>query len=313
MGNSSNNPKNSGSRKTDFLNLNGKLVQPSQPFQAWVSELIGREEEIKKIQAAWLSVSDRLPLAPLLVGDPGVGKNRVVYEMARLYRKDLYTWQATDDATAEDLVCTVRFSDDPRKKMDYILSPLATAMALGQIYFMDGIAKLRRKAHALLESVLDERQYIESNLLGERIHARPGFRFIAATNESDLECNPLPDYIHSRIKPVIFFDYPSRDTVNEILVAHMSDFRKDSTILLDCFWRLWRENGNGKPPSPRDALKIMGYALNMDTLDKVGHLRPAPLKCNRPSSSVTAKHIERSFEVFFHTRTQGTQKCHLPL
>ena len=43
----------------------------------------------------------------------------------------LYIFQGHEDVGAEDLVCAVRFSDDPNKKMDYIVSELVTAMLRG--------------------------------------------------------------------------------------------------------------------------------------------------------------------------------------
>src|SRR3989337_3288926 len=170
-----------------LVKINNKTVQLSEPYHAHISELIGREHEIKKVLAAWIGGDAVLPLSPLLVGEAGIGKNRIVYECARIWSKELYIIQGHEDVSAEDLICTVRFSDDPNKKMDYIVSPLVTAMVRGAICFIDEIAKIRLRALAPLASVFDERRYIDSNILGERIYAQPGFRFIAAPNPVALE------------------------------------------------------------------------------------------------------------------------------
>ncbi|MCH8196077.1 MAG: AAA family ATPase, partial [Chloroflexi bacterium] len=66
-------------------------------------------------------------------GEPGVGKNRVVYELARRTGKDLYIFQGHEDVTAEDLACAVRFSDYADRKMYYVVSPLVTALLWGGI------------------------------------------------------------------------------------------------------------------------------------------------------------------------------------
>ena len=91
--------------------------------------------------------------------------------------------QGREDLTEEDLVCAARISDDADKRIDYILSNLSTALIVGGIYFADGICKLKPRSLAPYESVLDDRRYVDSSFLGERIHAHPGFRFIAATKE----------------------------------------------------------------------------------------------------------------------------------
>lgn len=159
------------------VTLNEKVLRTSEPCQLQFSAadgLIGRTQECRMVLAAWMAQPSLPPLAPLLVGEPGMGKNRLIYELARATGKPLYVLQGHEDVTAEDLVCAVRFSDEADKRMDYILSPLATAMLRGGICFIDEVGKLRAKALAPLASVLDERRYLDSTLLGERIHAHPG-------------------------------------------------------------------------------------------------------------------------------------------
>jgi hypothetical protein len=156
------------SMDNNTMKIGTKTVQLSQPYRATVGEIVGRDEEMKKILASWMGVHDSLPLAPVLVGEPGLGKNIMVYEGTRIRGQDLYIFQGHEDVTAEDLICAVRFSDDPRKKMDYILSPLVSAAVRGAVCFVDEIAKIRTRALAPLASLLDERRYIDSTLLGER-------------------------------------------------------------------------------------------------------------------------------------------------
>ena len=161
--------------------LKGKQVALSEPYSASMGDLVGREEELKKILAAWITRDGSPPQSPLLIGDPGQGKTHLVLEIARLTGKQLFTLQGSEDMTAEDFACTLTPSANHDTRWDYKLGPLPTAMITGNIFFLDGIGKMRKKAMALLESVIDSRRYLESVLLGEAILAHPDFRFIAAT------------------------------------------------------------------------------------------------------------------------------------
>jgi len=197
--------------------VNDKAVRLCRPYAAPLTAMVGRELEMEKILAAWIAGEGAFPLSPLLLGDPGLGKNRIVYECARLCGQEYYMFQGHEDVSAEDLVCSMRFSDNTAKKMDYSLSSVATAMLKGGICFVDEIAKMRPRALAPLASLLDERRYLDSNNLGERIHAHPAFRFVAATNTADMKGNLLPDFIRSRIRPIIRVGYPERREINQIL------------------------------------------------------------------------------------------------
>jgi MoxR-like ATPase len=282
----------------NFAKVGNKSAQLSEPYKSPFSELIGREQEMRKILAAWMGGNASLPLSPLLLGDPGLGKNRIVYECARMCSRELFIYQGHEDVTAEDLICAVRFSDDPGKKMDYIVSPLVTAMLRGAICFIDEIAKIRPRALAPLASVLDERRYIDSTLLGERIYASPGFRFIAATNTTDLEGNMLPDFIKSRMRPVINVGYPGQDEIEGIIRSRFQAMHNNGKPLLDLFWKLWREKHGERPPTPRDSIYIFGYALNIADFQAIENERPVFLESSDNSVTLIAEHLEQAFEAF---------------
>ncbi|MBN1567785.1 MAG: AAA family ATPase [Acidobacteria bacterium] len=279
--------------------IQGKTVQLSPPYQGTHSRIVARENEMRKVLAAWMGRQSSQPLSPLLVGEPGVGKNRIVYECARLCDKELYIFQGHEDVTAEDLICSVRFSDDPGKKMDYIVSPLVTAMLRGGVCFIDEIAKIRPRALAPLASILDERRYVDSVLLGERIHAHRGFRFIAATNTDDLDETPLPEFIRSRMRPVIRVEYPERSEIDGIIRSHFEEMKADGSSLLDRFWELWTNNGINRPPTPRDSIYIFGYALNLADFESLRDRRPCNLESDScESAPIEEKHLDKAFDVF---------------
>ncbi len=292
--------------KENKITLGNKSAFCSEPFNPrpeLMKGFTGRVMEQHLITAAWLSMNDHLPLNPLLLGGPGVGKNRLVYELAKNSGNELYIFQGHEDVTAEDLACSVRFSDQGNMVMDYILSPLVTAMINGGICFIDEIGKIRPRALALLVSVLDERRYIDSTLLGERIYAHDGFRFIAATNSADI--NLLPEFILSRMKPLIKVDYPTPLEIDDVIREHFKGMNGEVNKLLDVFWALWREQScEHNNLSVRDAINVFGLAsklaafeFNCQTLN--GKLsKSAALKEDNNGNSffqVGKEHLDKAF------------------
>jgi MoxR-like ATPase len=293
--------------------IGNKMVWPSDPYRpsrSLMTEFVGRDHEMRLITAAWMAGRRSPPLAPLLVGEPGVGKNRLVYELAHRTARELYIFQGHEDVTAEDLACAVRFSDTADSKMDYVISPLVTAMHRGGIYFIDEIGKIRPRALALLVSVLDERRYIDSSLLAERVLAHPGFRFIAATNTGEI--NALPEFIRSRTRPVIQVGYPPRQEIDQIIARQFPGLQQRLQQLLDVFWALWeKQTKDGRPPSPRDAIHLFGLATSMSDFDRLGgDIRfdssgkddPFPLESDAEAPDMETAHLERAFQELFHQR-----------
>ena len=280
--------------------INNKSVQLSLPYVAPASPMVAREAEMRKILAAWMGGDDGIPLAPLLLGEPGQGKNRIVYECARMCGKDLYIHQGHEDVSAEDLICLLRISDDPGKKMDYILPAVSTAMIEGGVCFVDEIAKIRRRALAPLASLLEERRYLDSTLLGERIHAHPGFRFIAATNTDDLKGNLLPDFIRSRMRPIIRVGYPDRNEIDAIVVARFPARRPELHDLMNHCWKLWRAKMGKTPPTPRDMLHLFGYGIKLADFEAAEAMRPLNLQSPAAGfSKLKKEHLELAFEAVF--------------
>jgi MoxR-like ATPase len=245
---------------------NGKRVGCSEPYRVSSSNnLCGRENEVKMIFASWLSGEKSTPLSPLLVGAPGVGKNRLIYELAQRTGLSLFILQGHEDITSEDLACSVRFSEEGGGKMDYVLSPLVTAMMEGGICFIDEIGKIRPRALALLASVLDERRYIDSALLGTRVHAAPGFRFISATNTEDVI--DLPEFIKSRMRPVINVGNLPHEEINKIIEQQAGVTSDNIKEILEHFWQLW----GTRIPVPRDAIHLLALASSLSAYDRINY------------------------------------------
>ena len=287
------------------IQLNNKLVWASEPYKpntAIMSSFVGRELEMELIMASWIAGAHTLPLSPVLVGEPGVGKNRIVYELARFTGRDLYLFQGHEDITAEDLACTVRFSDDTANLMEYVLSPLVCAMINGGIFFLDEIGKIRPRALALLVSVLDERRYIDSTLLCERVFAHPGFRFIAATNTG--EVGMLPEFIRSRMRPVIKIGYPPRQEIEEIIQRKFKSRMDNLDSLVERFWYVWdKKSVPGTTLTPRDAIAVFSMASSISDFEsqncseklRLGQKSDkSVLEATDAAISVTYNHLEKA-------------------
>ena len=66
---------------------------------------------------------------------------------------------------------------------------------------------MSEKSWASLAPLLDNRRYVESIVAGIKIKAHPHFRLVATMND-DASTFELPEYIHSRLQPQIFIDFP---------------------------------------------------------------------------------------------------------
>jgi len=295
-----------------------KLVwarKPYLPDDTSLIDFVGREEELKMVGAAWISNSLSQPLAPLLVGAPGCGKNRIVFEMAKRMGLDLYVCQGYENITAEELACSLLPADEGNGRIEYLISTLATAMFKGGICFIDEIGKFPGKALALLASVLDDRRYIDLDLIGERIHAHPQFRFVAATNSEDME--GLPDFVRSRLFPLIRVDKPEPEMINSIIKHQFPSQQQSMAKLLNSFWSLWDKNCyEGESPSPRDVIQIFSLAAKLADYDGAGVALKTGKKTqgkghlstqSAGGGKLCKEHLERALMQF--REMQGTIPC----
>jgi hypothetical protein len=301
------------SENENKITLRNKTVFPSEPYsprEEYFNRFIGREPELGFITASWIGSDFSLPMSPLLIGDPGMGKNRLIYELTQKTGRQLFIFQGHEDVTSEDLACTVRFSDQSGSVMDYVLSPLVTAMHNGGICFIDEIGKIRPRALALLVSVLDERRYIDSTLLGERIYAHPGFRFVAATNTTDI--NLLPEFILSRMRPQIQIGYPPKEEIDNIIRDQYKGIKKEIDKLIDIFWMLWTEYGGLTGEiAPRDAIYLFGWASKLSAFERTGgtkalmearNEKPYELKEECLYTGIKPEHLKQAFQKLFTDR-----------
>jgi len=229
------------------------LTKPDDVPMVWV----GQEELVTQVIAAWLVIGDDdLPLNPRLVGKPGVGKTTLAYHAGRTLNRPVYLFQATMDTRPEDLIVTPVISEGGKVK--YMASPVVSAMIKGGIAVIDEGNRMSEKSWASLAPLMDNRRYVESIVAGIKIKAHPDFRLCTTMND-DASTFELPDYIHSRLQPQIFIDFPERDEELMILRANLPF--ADEEILDYVVDFLQTAHEAEERYSVRDGINIARYAL----------------------------------------------------
>ena len=230
-----------------------QLIQPDDIPMRWV----GREELVNQLLAAWLVLGeDDLPLNPRLIGKPGVGKTTLAYHAGRVLGRPVYLFQATMDTRPEDLIITPVISD--QGKIKYMASPIVSAMIKGGIAVIDEGNRMSEKSWASLAPLMDSRRYVESVVAGIKIKAHPEFRLCTTMNE-DASTFELPEYIHSRLQPQIYIDFPERD--EELLILKNNLPFAEDEILEYVVDFLQSAHEADEPYSVRDGINIARYAL----------------------------------------------------
>ena len=229
------------------------LARPETTIPPW----IGQREVMLQLLAAWTCFSDAdLPLNPRLLGKPGVGKTTLACAAAREIGLDVYIVQATTDTRPEDLLVTPVLAPDGGVR--YMASPLVTAMIRGGVCILDEGNRMSEKSWASLAPLLDHRRSVDSVVAGVSISASPEFRFVTTMND-DASTYELPEYIHSRLMPQIFIDFPEEDEERAILEAQIDGV--DPEVVSYVLEFLRAAHLADLRYSVRDGLNIARYAM----------------------------------------------------
>jgi len=231
------------------------LAHPDELPVKWV----GQDEVMRQVLAAWMIVDPAdLPMNPRLLGKPGVGKTTLAYAAARRLQREAYIFQATVDTRPEDLLVTPVIEGEGRLR--YVASPLVTAMIRGGVCILDEGNRMSEKSWASLAPLLDSRRYVESIVAGIKIKAHAGFRIVATMND-DASTFDLPEYIHSRLQPQIFIDFPERDEELAILRENLPF--SDEQILSYVTDFLQLAHSADERYTVRDGINIARFALKL--------------------------------------------------
>jgi MoxR-like ATPase len=234
------------------------LAHPDELPVRWV----GQEELMRQLLAAWMVLNDQdMPMSPRLLGKPGVGKTTLAYAAAKRMGRDVYILQATMDTRPEDLLITPVI--EGAGKLRYVASPLVTAMIAGGIAILDEGNRMSEKSWASLAPLLDNRRYVESIVTGIKVKAHPNFRLVSTMND-DASTFELPEYIHSRLQPQIWIDFPERDEEYQILKENLPFAQEHILQYVTDF--LQRAHAADERYTARDGINIGRFAIKLASL-----------------------------------------------
>ena len=246
---------NSHTEQEDRITIQGIELALSCPDELpfhW----IGQKDSLEQLLAAWIVLNEKdIPLNPRLIGKPGVGKTTLAYAAAKAINRDVYIFQCTMDTRPEDLLITPVV--DKTGGIRYVASSLVTAMIRGGVCILDEGNRMGEKSWASLAPLLDTRRYIESIIAGLKIAAHPNFRICVTTND-DASTFEIPEYIHSRLQPQIYLDFPESEEEQRILKENLP-FVEDAIIDYVVAF-LQRAHLNNEPYTVRDGINIARYA-----------------------------------------------------
>lgn len=219
-------------------------------------EWIGQRDVLEQLLAAWLVIDELdIPLNPRLIGKPGVGKTTLAYAAAKKLNRPVYIFQCTMDTRPEDLLITPVI--DKGGGIRYVASALVTAMIRGGVCILDEANRMSEKSWASLAPLLDTRRYVESIVAGLKVSAHPDFR-ICVTMNDDASTFEIPEYIHSRLQPQIFLDFPEAEEEKRILRENLPFL--DANILDYVVNFLQRAHAGNENYTVRDGINIARYA-----------------------------------------------------
>ena len=222
-------------------------------------EWIGQGELLDQVLACWsLVTEDDLPLCPRLVGKPGMGKTTLAQAAGQAMEQEIYIVQCTMDTRPEDLLVTPVLAESG--KISYHASPLVSAVVNGGIAILDEANRMSEKSWASLAPLLDNRRYVDSIVAGIRLEAHPEFRCCVTMND-DASTYEVPEYIVSRLQPLIELEFPERDDEMEILRYNIDFAPEDLLAMTVDFLQGAHRHRLGY--STRDGINIMRYAMKL--------------------------------------------------
>ncbi len=150
----------------------------------------------------------------LLKGPTGCGKTRFMEHMAWRLKRPLVTVSCHDDLTASDLVGRYLITAGETVWID---GPLAHAVRVGGICYLDEIVEARKDTTVVIHPLADDRRTLPIEKTGEVLNAPPEFALAISYNPGyqsvlkDLKQSTRQRFVG------LEFDYPSTDLEKRIV------------------------------------------------------------------------------------------------
>lgn len=270
------------------IDIQGLTVRIPNKQQVTESTFVGRKEIIDNALIAWKRIDCLRSQHFRLYGPPGMGKNAIVYELARILKKDLYIMRGHQCSTPEDMSCVI--TQNRNGIFEYVATPLLVAMLKGGICLFDEFDKVREDALAPLASVLDDSRTIVSGLLGTTFKAHDDFLFCAALNEYSESESRVREFIDQRTSPSFYVGYPSLSELEEILKTRIPISSESWTdIFIEMFKNI--------ELSVRDAINILEFAYKKSRDENA-----------KLSKKLTEKYLKDAFNHFPHIKSPVSEQ-----
>ncbi len=279
------------------INIDGVNLFLSNPDEITNLKWIGGEIYMNQLLAAWFVLDEEndIPMNPQILGKPGVGKTTLAYSAGKKQGLPIFIFQCTVDTRPEDLIISPIISENNTIK--YHASSLVTAMIEGGVCILDEANRMSEKSWASLAPLLDQRRYIESIIAGIKIKAHPNFR-ICVTMNDDSSTFEVPEYIHSRLQPQIFIEFPDRDEELQILEFNLPYTKKDILLYTTNF--LQKAHQMNKEYSIRDGINICRYYMKLTSFNSFNDKNKGEVitKTNENLSGLNENEYKINFELF---------------
>ena len=217
-----------------------------------------------------------------LEGQPGVGKNEIVYEIARHLALPYFSIVGHEEMTPEDLILSVVPKETGPAvggkggfSMVLRASPLATALLTGGIFFFDELNRAPARTLSPLAPLLDDRRQMFSAIIETWIGRAEKLNVVDAIDEHIMDLEPyvprpfffcsalnhdvgidLPEYIAQRTLPRIIVDNPTCDEMVQIAMHSVGGGKFINTLATE-FKKWWSDT---RPISVREALTLFRLA-----------------------------------------------------
>jgi MoxR-like ATPase len=224
-------------------------------------EWIGQKEVHRLLCAAWLKMDEHdRSMTPVLVGQPGCGKTKLGCCVAKEFDRPVYILNCTSDMQPEDLIVTPVLSSN--QKIIYRGSPLVSAVVNGGVCILDEANRMNEKCWASLAALLDDRRYVQSTITGIKIPAHTEFRLVATMNE-DSSTYIIPDYIESRLRPILQIELPTAKELVKIVSRNVPFVKEHLIEAIVYYLSEKKKAGALEKYSIRDIIQITRYAARI--------------------------------------------------